>query len=79
MRKYHQKKRKSGKIGGKISAAATAVVTAPAEEVKEYVSPTLASSYFYFMFSIHEFSLQYARSIFKRFLEGKIHVLKLVR
>lgn len=38
--KYHQKNRKSDKIGGKVCAAATVVVTTPAEEVKEYVSPT---------------------------------------
>lgn len=38
---YYLKRRKSVKISGTISAAATAtavVVTAPAEEIKEYVS-----------------------------------------
>lgn len=36
---YYLKRRKSVKISGSISAAATAaVVTAPAEEIKEYVS-----------------------------------------
>lgn len=42
LRKYHQKRRKSGKIGEKISAAATAVATTPAEEVKEFTLPKWA-------------------------------------
>lgn len=36
-RRYNQKKRKSVRLSRKVTAAATAVVAAPPEEVKEYV------------------------------------------
>ncbi|KAF1001560.1 protein POST-ILLUMINATION CHLOROPHYLL FLUORESCENCE INCREASE, chloroplastic-like [Apium graveolens] len=41
-KKYNQKRRKSVRLSRKVTAAATAVVAAPPEEVKEYVLPRWA-------------------------------------